>query len=604
MKFKLTASALVAATLLQGCGTTVSEVKAGIEQQGVERKVRLETPVQIIAPAARVRDVNQVMIPVTVSRSARKGAWLKQITVKLDIRTAVPFTAVVDQLTAQGINIASDLPMDSYTFSGRVNSTDGETALKIVLGSVGLDYQLDDRRKLVTITPLASKTWFMNIGNRKSTYTSGNQNASAGGSPAAATSSSTSNSPTAAAVSAVAAATSNTPTTTASFVGGDDFWSSIGTELKARLSVMMPRSMAGQGATATTGPTPIVPGMTGRPPVQTMAPGMVGMPSNGQAQNELYVPRVVGTYSLNPETGAVTVQAPHWLLADLDTYMKRVQEMYNTDISFSGELVLVTSNKDNSEGIDLSAFSRWASGTHGAAISNNALGGVTISLPSNNVAGAAITAGAQTVAGPLLGLTFGDGGNNTLNIFNAYMSAHGDVSVIQRPLLTTTPGAPGAFTEEFTTYYNTVTQEAVSSATGATSMATKNVLVPVQQGTDLQINPQIDISTGMIRAHISLKQALQSGTQPVVQTITTGNSSSPVNTNIPLIKKNSQAGEILLRDGDLIVLGGQTKLNQSTDENGLPGQDGPLGGIFGVKKSSRGTQTYYFAMRVTVNKRK
>lgn len=598
MNFKYTALALSVATLLQGCGTAVTEVKAGIEQQNVERKVRLETPVQILAPAARVRTVSTVMIPVTVVRSAKKGKWLKDINVSLDIRTAVPFNAVVDQLIGKGINIASDLPLDSYTFSGRVNSTDGETALKIVLGSVGLDYQVDDKRKLVTITPLASKTWYMNIGNRKSTYSSGNQAATSSSAPAA-TNSAASNSPTAAAVSAVAAATNNSPTTTASYSGGDDFWKSIATELTARMSVMMPRSMAGQAATGMAGVAPIVPGMTGRPAGVGMAPG--GMQ---QGQNELYVSRLVGSYSLNPETGSVTVQAPQWLLAELDTYLKRTQEMYNTDISFAGELVLVTSTKDNSEGIDLSAFSRWASGTHGAAISNNALGGVTVSLPTNNIAGAAITAGAQAVAGPLLGLTFGDGGNNTLNIFNAYMAAHGDVSVIQRPLLTTTPGSPGAFSEEFTTYYNTVTQEAVSSATGATSMATKNVLVPVQQGTDLQISPQIDISTGLIRAHISLKQALQSGTQPVVQTITSGNTSSPINTNIPLIKKNSQAGEILLRDGDLIVLGGQTKVNQSTDENGIPGADGPLGGIFGVKKASRGTQTYYFAMRVTVNKRK
>lgn len=214
----------------------------------------------------------------------------------------------------------------------------------------------------------------------------------------------------------------------------------------------------------------------------------------------------------------------------------------------------------------------------------------------------AIQAATQAVAGPLLGLTY-RGANNALDIFNAYLSEIGKVSVIQRPLVTTTSGVPGVFSKKYDDYYNTVSQQAAAGGTGSAATATQNVLVKVELGTELRINPRIDISTGLIRAQLTLNQAIKSGVKNVPQTITFGNNATTVNSSIPLITKQNISGEILLRDGDLIVVGGQTEDNSSVDENGLPGQDGPLGGMLGVKKANRGAQTYYFALRVAVNKR-
>ena len=623
MNFQLQAVAGVSAALiLAGCGTINADVKKDIEQKQIVHHKAIEKPVTLAAPASRVREIKGVMMPVTEITSARKGEWLKKHRVQLDIRVPTPMTAVVQKLADQGINVTSDLPLDSYTYVGKINPTDAETALQIVLGSIGVDYQVNDARKLVVIKPLTSRTWYLNIGNRKSSYTSGGQlQATSGTSNSTGTmggdqssmgqsggqsmgqssmgqfgGQSTGNGASTGNTSGTSNASSGGGTGTAS---ADDFWPSLSAELTNRLTVMIPRAMASQNTM--NGATPMgLPGTTSRPPLppQGMQSNMGGIESGG----ELYVKHQIGGFSLNPETGAVTIQAPHWLLNDFDAYILRVQEMYNTDISFQGELVLVTANRSDSEGLDISAFATWAGSKYGAVVSNNALGGVTLTVPSGGGL-PSVSASAQAVAGPLIGLTYNNG-INALNIFNSYLSEHGQVSVIQRPLITTTSGVPGVFSKKFTDYYNTVSQQAAAGGTGSAATATQNVLVPVELGTELRINPRIDITTGLIRAQLTLNQAIKSGLKTVPQTITYGSNTTTINTTIPLITKQNLSGEILLRDGDLVVVGGQTEDNQSHDDNGLPGKDGPLGAILGVKKAVRGAQTYYFALRVTVNKRK
>lgn len=614
--------AIMAAMFMSACGTaTINKgVSGDIEHK---RKVLMQTisdaPVQI-APISRVAEIGGKMMPVTTVPVLEAAEWLKKIQIELRIDNPTPLSAVVEKLSGQGVNVVSDLPLNSYTYTGRITKTDAGTALKVILGSVGLDYIADESRKLVVIKPMASRTWFLNIGNRRSNYSSdgsvqATSTPSASGGSSGASTAASGSSPTGAGSQSGASSSSGTGGTAgagqsgqsinASQSGGtgvasaDDFWSSLASEMKNRLTVLMPRN--GTPSPAPSFGLPPVPG-AGMPinmPIQPqiMQPAGAGL---GESNN-LYVSRQIGSFSLNPETGAITVQAPHWILKDLDAYLTRVQEMYNTDITFSGELVLVTNTRTDSEGLDLSAFASWASGKYAAVIANNALGGITVSLPNGGVP--SVSAGAQPVGGALAGLQY-KGSRDTLQVFNAFLSEVGKVSVIQRPLITTTSGVPGVFSKKFTDYYNTVSQQAAAGGTGSAATATQNTLVPIDLGTELRINPRIDVTTGLIRAQLTLNQAIQSGTKNVPQTITSGNSSSTVITSIPLVTRQNLSGEVLLRDGDLIVVGGQTEDNASADENGLPGNDGPLGGIFGTKKATRGAQTYYFALRVAVSKRK
>jgi len=606
---------------LCGCGTINTAVQKEIALN--DSKVRdmiVDKPVQP-APMSRVSEVRGKLMPVTATKSAASVVWLKQVKVTLDIRNPTPLTAVVAKLGEQGLNIVCDLPLDSYFYVGKINATDAEAALKSILGSSGLDFQADNVRKLVLIKPMSSRTWTIPIGNRKSTYasdhgaTSSNAQAPAWGAPG--TPGGSGGIPGMGIMPPGAPAggmgqSSNSAASGTGVSSTDDFWPSLDRELGKRLTMLVPRSVSriqqpGQPDAANAGmprpgPNVALPNPNMPPPMGAPTPmGGMGAIATPGAGTDFFVPRLIGQFSTNPETGSVNVQAPHWILSELDEYFKTVMDMYNTDITFQGEIVLVTNTRTDSEGMDVAAFGRWASGRYGLAVSNNPLGGVTISGPSGS-AGPIISAGNQAVGGGLAGLTF-RGATSAMDLFNAYLSQIGELSIIESPLVTTTHGVAGVFSTKETTYYNTVSQQAAAAGTGSAATATQNILVAVETGTELRINPRIDLATGLIRAQLTLNQIMKSGSQTLPQTISTGNSSQTINTTIPNTKKQNVQGEILVRDGDLVVVGGQTVTNLTRDDNGLPGEDGPLAGLFGVKKATRARQIYYFALRVTVNRR-
>jgi len=639
MMFRRSVSAAAcAAVFTAGCGT-VAKVRDEIEQQQPAARSAMSTPVQL-APQSRVTVVKGAMLPVSEVSTAKSSTWLKSIVVSIDAsgRTPMTLSQVVSQLAGKGLNVTSDLPLDSFTFSGTVNSTDAESALRLILGSVGLDYQADDARRLVYIKPMASRTWYINLGNRQSSYSSNgtttSNNDTAGGSSNNSNgssnngsqsqqggqfgaSSSSSNSQNSASGnsgsnsqsgqsggSSNGQQLSNGNTNYTGVSSADNFWQSLANELNRRLSVMVPSSRAQQARQMESGlpPLPALPGVNG----PTQAPFMPTMPqvaalptSTNGSSTELYVSKQVGTYALNPETGAITVQAPHWILNDLNQYMKRVQEMYNTELTFTGELVLVTSNRDDSEGFDIQSFAKFANGRYGAVVSNNGLGGVTVSFPGSGLI-PSVAAGAQTVSGGLLGIVSKLDG---VQIFNAYLEDLGKVAVLQRPVLTTNSGVPGEFEKITPKYYNLVSQQAASAGTGSAVQATTNTLVQKDFGTQLRINPRYDFSTGLIRAQISMKNVIPAGSQTIPQTINTGSGSQTVLSTIPLDTRLNISGEALMRDGDLIIVGGQTEDSQQTSENGLPTSGAPISGVFGRKNATTNRGTYYFALQVKVNRR-
>lgn len=608
-----------AAIVLAGCSANHDLVRKEIESRQDRAQPFIEQPKQLALPS-RVSEIRGAQTPVAYLADAKGSDWLKQKRVAINVRTPITLAQVVESLSAQGVNISSELKLNAYTFAGRINETDAETALKIILGASGLDFVSDEVRKVVVIRPMSSRTWYLNIGNRKSQFTaeaakgsvlaSGNDVDPLGGN------NQTSN-------RQQYGANTIDPSTQVAGAGAgvsaqDDFWSSLSKEMDSRLSLLVPREMAPkEGADQASVNSAVPPLPSAIAPVPAVQPnGMVsattnaapstlagGSPGvNAPADENGYVKRQIGSYSINPDTGAVTVQAPSWVLGDLDGYLKRVQEMYNTDLTFAGEVILVTTNKDDSEGIDLNAFASFASGKLGLVVQNNALGGLTLSTAAGTLPNLSVPN--QPVGGALVGVTYNNG-RNALQVFNAFLSQHGNVSVIQRPLISTTSGVPGIFSKKFTDYYNTISQEAVAGSTGAPVTATRNNLVPVDFGTELRINPRIDVATGLIRAQLTLNQALQSGSKTVQQTITAGENSVTVPTTIPIVTRQNLSGEILLRDGDLVVVGGQSEDSGQTTANGLPGQNGPLGaGIFGIKQTQQTRQTYYFALRVSVNKRK
>lgn len=620
----LVLSTLGAASLLSGCATSVGfNERTPLREEVAQRAQERQSLNTLVAPVSRVVETEAAYIPV-VARKVSEHAWLRSTRVTIQTgKDPVPMSEILRALARQGVSITSELPLDRFQYSGfSLVDVDAESALRAISASVGLDYQADASRRMVTIKPMSSKTWYLNIGNRRSSF-------AAGGNTAA--NPSTTNAVAAAMSSGGAggagAATANNGGGGSAGSGrtevasSDDFWASLKTELDSRLRLMLPEPA--KAATTSAPPAmapaalpPVVPPVPGANAAATPAAGAAGAaaapallpavpaqaaPSASSDGILNYGSRQVGSFAVNPETGAVTVQAPHWVLQDLDLYFKRVQDMYNTDITFQGELLLLTSDSSKSEGLDISSFAKFANSRYGLAYQNNGLGGVTVSFPTQGSLIPTVAANAA-LSGPLVGIqSLKDG----LQVFNAYLTNLGKVTTLQRPVLTSTSGVPADFRRTVTRYFNTVSQQAASGgASGGAAVGTQNQLIAQDFGTILRVNPRIDISTGLIRAQIELVQTTQVGTQSVSQSLTSGTSVQQVSTALPVVSRIVYSGEALLKDGDLVVMGGQTEDSETSSRDGVTGlMDSPVGGVFGKTSREASRNVFYFALRVSVNKR-
>jgi hypothetical protein len=611
--------AAVVATGLTGCASqVVTEQKRSSTDLDAARTT-METPSPVVH-RDRVKVTSRSVIPVVPATDTSKHpqlAWLQKVRVQLKLDQPVPLTQVVKIFSAHGVNITSALPLEAYTYSGYgINNTDAETALKMILGGLGLDYEVDNVRQMVHIKPMSSKTWYLNIGNRRTNFSSSSSagnglgsNSMAGGSTGG------------------AGSASNGGSSSVSSI--DDFWGSLRAELQKRLSIMVPvpppkpnqnppQPQFAQILAAPMLAQPLVMGNGTAP--GAMAPGMLQAPGQtAQAAQQfiiaqqqpnpgggpLFSSKQIGDASVNPETGAVMVQAPHWILAEIDPYMKRVQEMYNTELSFSGYLLMVSTDNRKSEGFDVAAFNTFARNRYGAAFFNNSMGDVTVlrPVPGNDIP-ARISAGKDLVSNTILGLTDAVTG---IQIFNNYLESLGTVKVAAKPRLATASGVPTEFSKMVTEYINSVNQTAAAGAVGGSAVGTQNQMIPFDFGTELKINPRFDVSTGLVRAQITMMQVIKSGNQIVNQQLNgAGGAIVTVAQEVPRIMRLRYTGEALVADGDTIIVGGQSDDDTDASDNGvtkLKDAPGVIGGLFGQKAINARQSTYYIALKVSVTKR-
>ena len=569
-----------------------------------------------------------------------QNAWLKAIRITLDIKEPISATEIVRMLKKQGINITTATELENHTYSGfGVRNVDGETGLNLLLGSMGLDYTINSEGRYVTITPLGSRTYYLNLGNRQATFGGGsNSGGSSGGAGGSANAS-----------GGAGGGASGGGSQTNSITVSDNFWRSLSTEITQRLTVLTPNSAAMKSGLAIapilpdpsqlhtlpldfTGKSaplpddrsnktssqnidgvgePAIPLPNGRSNRATSAAiensGSAAGPgagSSGSAAGNLYKEQKMGNFTTNPETGAVTIRAPRWLLDSFTDYFQRINDQYNTVVEFDCEIVQLTTKLETLEGLDISAFASFMHGQYGAAITNNALGGVNVSLPTATKALATTVGAALPGAVPIIGVV---SAANKLQIFNAYLSNLGHIDIIQKPVIVTSSGVPGEFTKTETRYYNSLQQTAASGGVGGGgTTATQNQLVPFETGNTLRIFPHYDPTNGLVRAQISLNQAIQTGTQTQVQYLTAGTSQQQVDTLIPIISNQHYSGETLLRDGDLVVVGGQVEDSSNINHSGVTGLMDleAVSGIFGKKNIVKSHTTYYFALHVRVRSRK
>ena len=230
-------------------------------------------------------------------------------------------------------------------------------------------------------------------------------------------------------------------------------------------------------------------------------------------------------------------------------------------------------------------------------ITNNALGGVTVS-------GGQAVPGTEAVAGTMLGVQKLAG--NPAQAFLAYLEANSEFSIMQRPLVAVTNGVPGEFGQYDTLFYNQISQQASASSGDGAVVGTTNELVPFKVGNLLRIVPYYDAETGYVRSPITFSQSVQTGTYESIQFITGADGSiQNIPSEIPLIRDSNYSGEVMMRDGDMMIIGGQISEQGDSSGSGIPGfnaRNNPLSALMGQKRHSDSRSTYYLALTLKVRK--
>src|SRR5690606_34718378 len=148
---KTSLSIAVLALMAAGCSTinTTSEADTELARKVQNSADNLERlPVHTVS-SPRVLETPGAYIPVT-ERKVSSSLWLKNLPVKLTMgNQPVTLAEVLRSLSRQGVNVVSELPLDRFTYAGySMNDVDAETALRMILGSTGLDYSADNERKI------------------------------------------------------------------------------------------------------------------------------------------------------------------------------------------------------------------------------------------------------------------------------------------------------------------------------------------------------------------------------------------------------------------------------------------------------------------------
>lgn len=546
-----------------------------------------------------------------------KHRWLKEHRINLEMprgQSSITAHALAQMLRAKGINVMSSLPLEGYTYNGfGVSNVDGETAMRLLFAPMGLDYVINDESKFVAIVPNKQRTFYIKIGHKKTKYVNGSVSGNVGTTNGSSgTSSSGGTNGTGTGQDGLVSGVQTGVDTGVGEVSIDsDFWKDLRDELSSMLKQCVPTYVA---------PAPVGPSSLPALPPEMLAGGMPGggvsplqlmqqaapqpvQQTTGTAGGTLCSEQTLGNFSVNPSTGAVTVQAPHWVMNDIETYLLNVKADHGVTMIFEGMLILVNSTREKSEGLDLQAFASFANGELGMVVNNNALGGVTVSAPAVGVP-PVVTPGADTIASTYLGLQKLTG--NPAQVFLNYLEANGEYTIKQKPRLATTNGVPSEFAQYDTQYYNQIQQNASSGTTGGALIGTTNQLVPFKVGTLLRVVPYYDDESGLVRSPITFSQSLQTGVYQTTQYITgaDGNLQS-IPSEIPQIRDSNYSGEVLLRDGDMIILGGQVSESTESTGSGLPGYNREgnwLSGAMGKKNHRDTVSTYYLALTLKVNK--
>lgn len=493
--------------------------------------------------------------------------WLESVPFTMEMAEGqdLSLRQIMQVFARNGVNMTNALDIQRYYYTGAsLINTNAKAALRVILGNMGLDYAVDPDSKVVTINSMPRKAYYLSLNNRSSTYASGsageidsdnNDNSGDG--------------------------------IDLGITANNDFWDSLETEMHDRCLILVPEYEEPVFHESNMPDDILVDSLQGHIPSYSSN----GSVTRGELDeiNEEYVCLT----SINRNTGTVTVHGPRWVQDDMKAYFDRLNSTLNTRITIDAKIVLFATTEEESKGLDLSLFSGSLSDT-GIAVSNNVLGGVTLGAVGNR----AVITDTDALANAFIG-----GRIDGAQVFLGWLESQGRVSIENEPTITTVSGVPTTFKRTSPIIYFRYSQETTMSEGGATSVSINTEEVERTVGSILNVNPTYDIDRNVVRAQMSVDQRYLTGFASDVSILAAGDDIVEVPVRVPMIESIVLNGEMLLRDGETIIVGGQRFTSAEDASSGITNlrNNRFFGGLFGTGTAGTEVMTYYTIMTVHVD---
>lgn len=506
------------------------------------------------------------------AQSREEGDWLKDVKFTLGVGDGqgdLSLRQIMQVFARSGVNMTNALDVSGYYYNGTsLVDTNAKSALRVILGNMGLDYTVDDENKVVTVNAMPRKSYYLSLNNRSTEYASGSSGAIAG--------------------SEDEDDADAGDETQLGITANNDFWASLEEEMVSRCNILVPSYgdpilPTGGGAAEYGGDDQLV----------SQLQSSLGNSGVSRGELEEMEEEAVCLTSINRNTGTVTVHGPRWVQDDMESYFERLNETLNTRITLEAKIIVFATNEQETAGLDLSAFTGNIQDT-GLAVSNNVLGGITLGA-NNNMA---TISGAGASANAFIGAKI-----SGAQAFIGWLETQGRVSIENEPIITTVSGVPTTFKRTSPIVYFRYNQEQASLEGGGVSSSINTEEVIREVGSILNINPTYDLDRNVVRAQIGVNQRYLVGYAENVSYLATGNDIQEIPVRVPLIESIVLNGELLLRDGETIIVGGQKFVQADTTESGITNlrENSILGGLFGRSEAKNEVLTYYTILTVNVD---
>jgi hypothetical protein len=470
--------------------------------------------------------------------------------------TGISLSELIKVFKSYGINVSSSLSLNDYQYKGfSINSTDARTALEIITSSMDLDFSVHNGSQgpYVNIEPIKSIEYTLAVHNSVIEFNLSESGFDAGDSLSSLTSGGGESAQTTGSPNSQSDSRTNVKITS-------NFWTDLDVELKQRLTRLVPVRQRPDSDKA------------------NQQARNVSNINDNQRLTEIQI----GTAFINKSTGRITIQAPSYAREQLLTYLQHLDRMLSTRIEINGKIIVVTQTNAESKGFDLSSLIKFGS-DYGLMFSNDIYKQIQINNPAEGIPFNVSLEGATAAAG----IVSNDG---LFSVFNAYVESQKNIRTVLEPKLSTTSGTVATYSRE-SPYLFTNFQGSTTSNDSATTTSSENNIVPINFGINLRVYPIYNAKSDTIRTVVDLVQVFQSTIQTIDQTV----NGQIIKTEIPVPDKVTIQSINIIKNGGMVILGGQEIDTQDQLSQGVTSlKNSYIGGLFGNSQNNGQNSKYYF----------